>query len=571
MKKKGWATEHGSRNQRDVKVEVRGPFSALNALALAALAGCTGAITPNPGQDGTAEATSFTSSTTGAAASGGSSNTGAAGPEGTATTTGAGGGAALPSDQVLLGEFTRLTRAEYSATVSEALGITPDVHRIPEDGRVGPFTSNVEVTPDPVHPYLLAAEELAALAVPAALPACSPGEPAACVELYAPVLTTLYRRELTQTDLDALAAVPAAVEAGGGSSEAAARALLAAALLSPDFLYRASPSAGEVSDTADLTMGRRLAERVSFALWDAPPDAELRASLRGAGSVLEPLVAEAARLARDPRATQVLARFLGQWLHVDTDLRLEDQAFATSPDYLELLAFVEHAMVNETPVGDFIGGRRGFAHRDNLETYQIDDASVSGEVLTLDWPEGSGRRGLLGQELIAGSTRHPDLSRREIFRGLLVRRSLLCDDIPAPSADLVALASEVGDRTEDVRCSTCHRLMDPIGRAFAVLDPDIDEPVPAPEVLSHPELTGSYADTSELLEAVAGTRAFAECFAEHWLAFFLETPRRELDAGFVALLADQVVAGASLGDVVAQTLTELYQRSGSFTPWCEGT
>ena len=67
------------------------------------------------------------------------------------------------------------------------------------------------------------------------------------------------------------------------------------------------------------------------------------------------------------------------------------------------------------------------------------------------WPATSPRRGVIGEEAIVDPTRHPDVGRRAIFRGELVRASLLCQSIPPPSADLVALAGEVTDRTKDAR------------------------------------------------------------------------------------------------------------------------
>jgi hypothetical protein len=265
-----------------------------------------------------------------------------------------------------------------------------------------------------------------------------------------------------------------------------------------------------------------------------------------------------------------LTRFVAQWLHVDTDLLREDPDFETSPDFLELLALVENALAEHTPVTDFIAGERGFVHRDNLDAYGLDELDGSGDVVPVDWPAGSGRRGVLAQELMASSTRHPDQSRRPIFRGLLVRRSLLCDRIAAPSAELVALAGEVGDRTEDARCKGCHQSIDPIGHAFAVLDPDIDDPPREAEVLAHDELAGTYADLSELLGAVAASRAFAECFARHWLSFFLEQPLNDVDAAWAAALADAVQAGASLDAIVERTATELYARAEVAVPWCAG-
>ena len=71
---------------------------------------------------------------------------------------------------VLQSGFARLTRAEYRATIKDAFGVDADVSGIPEDGRVGPFTSNVAFASDPVQPFLLASEDLAALIVPAGCP-----------------------------------------------------------------------------------------------------------------------------------------------------------------------------------------------------------------------------------------------------------------------------------------------------------------------------------------------------------------------------------------------------------------
>ena len=552
-------------------------------LGLAALlSACTGGIREDSYPSGSEQpgATSGGEPTVGAGGSGGAdadaSNT-AAGPGSTSATSGGGstGGSASGGETVVL-DFTRLTRSEYRATIEQALGATPDVNLLPEDGRVGRYTSNHEVTPDPVHPYLLASEELAAALVPESLPACDSGESSACVEqTYAEALAALFRRDLVDADVATLGTVIDAVFAGGGSADDATRAMLTAALLSPDFLYRTSPSAGDPALGEGANLGRRLAERLSFALWDAPPDAELTqnlsASATDAEALAEALLTEAARATRDPRAVPVLARFFGQWLDVDTDLRLEDPDFESSADYLELLAFVEAAVADGAPVQEFVGGRRGFAHQDNLDLYDLGDGEGSGDVVSVTFADASSRRGLLGHELFAGSTRHPDHSRREIFRGLLVRRSLLCDEIPPPDPELVALAGEVEDRTDDGRCRNCHLRLDPIGRAFADLDPDNEAAVPEAELIDQEEIEGTYASAGALLEAVSTSRAFAECFSRHWLAFFLEQPLNSIDEAWTATLADRVHGGASLGDVVEATVAELHDRSAALVPWCEGS
>jgi hypothetical protein len=341
---------------------------------------------------------------------------------------------------------------------------------------------------------------------------------------------------------------------------------VSAALLSPDFLFRATPLAG------DEARGRSLVEHLSYALWDAPPDATLAdAAQRPASEIGALLGSEATRLARDSRAVSILARFIGQWLHVDTDLRLADDGFETSGNYLELVALVEDALANDVPVVSLVSAPRSFVHEDNLEPYGLDTAPSSDAVSLVTWADDAVRRGVLGQELFADATRHPDPARRPIFRGKLVRTSLLCDAIPPPSADLLELDDEVGDRTVDQRCAGCHVMMDPIGRAFAPLDADFEgTPQPA-EIFEHTELAGSYASLAELLDAVSGSRAFAECFARHWLAFFLEQPIEDVDGVLVGELADEVAAGASLGAVVERSIVSLAARADTWVPWCEAT
>jgi hypothetical protein len=466
--------------------------------------------------------------------------------------------------------FTRLTRAEYSATVREALGAEVDATLVPVDGRIGPFTSNTGVSPDPVHPYLLAAEDLATALIPSKLPACQGSAAAACVrDKYREPFARLYRRPVTDAEVTSWAALISSLTNQGVSAEAATRAMLSAALMSPDFLFHSMPAKGDT--TAN---GLRLAERLSYALWDAPPDAALTTAAQGTAADLGGrLKAQAARVTSDRRSIPVLARFLAQWLHLDTDLRLENPDFATSPRFLEWLALVEAALDSDMAVTELISGNQGFVHRDNLEAYGLSTFSgtANAELARITWAADSPRRGLLAQDLLADSTRHPDKSRRLVFRGRLVRASLLCDDIPPPPPDLIAAAGEVSSRTTDARCSRCHRLMDPIGKAFAALDED-DSNAPEPaEILSHSELAGTYPNLPALLDAVASSRAFAECFARNWLGFFLEQSIEQADIAWVAQLADAVQGGASLRDVIEQTIVTLEADSETIAPMCQGS
>jgi len=474
------------------------------------------------------------------------------------------GGAAVPG--VLQPGFARLTRAEYRATIKDAFGVDADVSGVPEDGRVGPFTSNIAFAGDPVQPFLLASEDLSALIVPGKLPACTAASASTCIPTsYGKPFERLFRRPVAAAEFTAWSTMLANLEKAGLTSQDATRAMVTSALLHPDAMFRTTPLAG------DAARVRRLGEHLSYALWDAPPDAELGTIGDAASDLGVRLGAQAGRLGRDPRAIPVLARFMAQWLHVDVDLKLAaDTAYATSPLYLELLAFVQDALASGVPVTSFVNGTRGFVHKNNLAPYGLTSASGTADVATVTWPASSPRRGVVGEEAIVDPTRHPDVGRRAIFRGRLVRASLLCQTIPPPNAELVALAGEVTDRTTDARCAGCHQLLEPVGAAFAGLDRDFTGTVPPAVVTGHDELNGTYPQLAGLLDAIAGSRAFADCFARQIWAFFLEQAPADVDAASIAELAAIVRAGGSLGDVVSQMAVSLEVRSRTVVPWCEG-
>ena len=120
------------------------------------------------------------------------------------------------------------------------------------------------------------------------------------------------------------------------------------------------------------------------------------------------------------------------------------------------------------------------------------------------------------------ATRHPDPGRRPIFRGHIVRSNFLCQPIAAPPANVVCLNDEVKDRTTDSRCSFCHSLMDPIGKAFGPLDLDNTAGAPAPVLNGNGEVSGTFADLPAMFDKIADSQAFADCFARNLLGFFLE-------------------------------------------------
>jgi hypothetical protein len=131
-------------------------------------------------------------------------------------------------------------------------------------------------------------------------------------------LTRALRRPYEDAALDRYTALVTNALAGGAPFAEAMLAGYTAVLCSPGFLYL-DEAPGALDDFA-------LASRLSYFLWNAPPDEALRAAA-ARGELRRPasLRAHAERLLDDPRARLFVDAFLDYWL----DLRRME---ATSPD-----------------------------------------------------------------------------------------------------------------------------------------------------------------------------------------------------------------------------------------------
>src|SRR5262245_32184585 len=92
-------------------------------------------------------------------------------------------------------------------------------------------------------------------------------------------------------------------------AETAVKRVVLMVLKSPRFLYREPTAAGD---------GYDVASRLSFGLWDAPPDQPLLdAAAAGQLATREQVIAQAERMLSDQRAHAKVREFLRQWLKVD--------------------------------------------------------------------------------------------------------------------------------------------------------------------------------------------------------------------------------------------------------------
>lgn len=253
-----------------------------------------------------------------------------------------------------------------------------------------------------------------------------------------------------------------------------------AILCSPRFLYFYEEP-GQLDQYA-------VASRLSYFLWNAPPDAELLALAdRGQLHDQQVLASQVDRMLADPKGEHFISDFAAQWLD------LSEIGF-TTPDrrlYPGFDVIVEQSMVAETEkflqtmlaenqsVTRLIDADKTYLNERLARFYGIDD--VRGDDLQpvsfdLDNPRG----GLLTQGAIMKVTAN-GTNTSPVIRGVWISERLLGQEIPPPPANVPAIEPDIRGATtiremlekhkSTASCASCHRKIDPPGFALENFDP----------------------------------------------------------------------------------------------------
>jgi len=299
-----------------------------------------------------------------------------------------------------------------------------------------------------------------------------------------------FRRPAAERDVEALMTLYQEGATEGGF-EAGVRMAIEGILASPRFVFRfeerpAATLAGQAYTLSDLD----LASRLSFFVWASGPDAELL-RLAEAGKLSAPAVLEqqVRRMLGDRRAEGLATRFAAQWLRLQ-DLDKINPDVRAYPDYDDQL---KRSMLRETELffQDVIRADRSvltlfsadysFLNERLARHYGIPNV-IGSEFRKVSYPDGR-RRGLLGHGSILTLTSVADRT-SPVLRGKWVMEVLLGTPPPPPPPDvpdLDATADSEDGRARTVRqrleqhranpaCTSCHRMMDPIGLALENFD-----------------------------------------------------------------------------------------------------
>lgn len=305
----------------------------------------------------------------------------------------------------------------------------------------------------------------------------------------------LFRRELTQSETDALASIArdAAMRRGDekrATWKAQLRALVTAMLVDPRFLLRVETPAMDGGRRA--LSGEELASRLAFFLWSSVPDDALRNAAReGELATDDGLTRHVRRMLRDPRASTLASRFGTQWLGIDGLAAREfdptlypeiDRALLSSMRR-ETELLLESVVRGEMSVRALLSSRTTFVDARLARHYGIHRAAADETVFVAAQVPDARPSGVLGHGSVLLATSNPTRT-SPVKRGKWVLDALL-DEAPPPPPPGVPQLPETREEKKGLSiralmalhrsnpdCASCHIQMDALGLAFERIDVD---------------------------------------------------------------------------------------------------
>lgn len=387
----------------------------------------------------------------------------------------------------------RLTESQYRQSVSDIFGsgirvsgrFEPDPRR---DGLVAIGVANVAVGAAGFEQYDAAAREIAGQVTGSAQRAalgCGPqtgfrDDPCAG-QITRKYGRQLFRRPLREAEVRWYVDVAGQVAAEKRDFYAGVEAVLATMLVSPHFLFRVERAAPGAADGRldDYSM----ASRLSFLIWNAPPDEALLAAA-DAGELRTPqgIRRQADRLLASPRFEQGMRAFFDDMLALE-DLGGLQKDGAIYPRFSGRLAMdareqtlrtiVDTLVVRNEDYRSLFTSRRTFMSRSLGLLYS--EPVVSPDWEPREFSQDDPRAGILAQPAFLMAHSHPGSS-SPTLRGKAIRELLMCQIVPAPPADVdfslvldthnqrfPTARERLAAHNTAPTCAGCHRLMDPLG------------------------------------------------------------------------------------------------------------
>jgi Protein of unknown function (DUF1592)/Protein of unknown function (DUF1588)/Protein of unknown function (DUF1595)/Protein of unknown function (DUF1585)/Protein of unknown function (DUF1587) len=298
-----------------------------------------------------------------------------------------------------------------------------------------------------------------------------------------------YRRPLTEADHQPIRALYEKRLAEKANPRQAALDAVKLILCSPSFIYLS-----EITDeSAKALKPYDLASRLSYALWAAPPDAELLAAAKSGKLTKDAeLKKQIVRLISDERISGFVNGFLDSWLNL-RDLGSMPPPRDSSPAYYaedlpssmkaEARLFFRDLLKHNAAVTHFIESDHTFVDKKLAKLYDLPEANtlrLADGFQKVSFNGSNHRGGLLGMAAVLTVSAN-GVETSPVTRGVWVSENMLGIPPPPPPDVVPAIDTDVSGATTirdrlakhraDAACAECHRKIDPLGFSLEVFDP----------------------------------------------------------------------------------------------------
>ena len=260
--------------------------------------------------------------------------------------------------------------------------------------------------------------------------------------------------------------------------------VLVAILCSPNFLYLLE---SEKSTPKIFNEDYYLASKMSYFLWNSPPDEKLT-ELASVGMLKNDLSNQIDRMIESPKTMKMIEAFAYEWLRVDrlnsininVDLYPDFTRFVKEDMAKETYNFIHYVLKENKSILNFVDSDFAMLNQNLAEFYGIDNVQGN-KFRPVAIPRDENRGGLLSQG--AFLTGHSNgVQAHPIKRAVWLKEKILGDAPPPPPPNVpeldpetpgfenLTLKEQLELHRNKVSCIDCHLKIDPYGVAFENYD-----------------------------------------------------------------------------------------------------
>ena len=305
--------------------------------------------------------------------------------------------------------------------------------------------------------------------------------PAKLDELLKKVTLKTFRRPAGEKELAGFKQVFNKVKNESGSNRKALMETFRAIILSPSHIFRTELFGTQKTKDGLLELDEfALASRLSFFLWNSPPD-DLILKAAQEGSLRENIKETVSRMLKSSNFNYFTKDFVQQWLNIQN---LESKELSNRKRPIvrafkdETTTFVKYLFRENRPLKEMFTSRVTYVNNTLAKRYNFEEVP-KGEFQKVTFPEDSHRKGILSHPSILYATSNPDHT-SPVKRGLWLLESILGMPPPPAPANVPAIEEAKKKNAEkklthtellafhraDKRCAACHEMMDPLGLAM---------------------------------------------------------------------------------------------------------